>query len=95
VKQGTGFWLGELLDFSLGEEFQIGAAHQFFFTARAVFEEDYVHIIEGGELLLDLPDELFVPDTDPLSLSKVHEQRVGGRDCIHYPKNGLRGGPKQ
>lgn len=68
---------GELLIFGVFDELEVGAADKLFFPAGGIFEEDNVDIVEGGEFFLDRPDELFVPDADPLSLSKIHDKRLG------------------
>jgi hypothetical protein len=73
-------------------EFEVGSADQFFFTAGGLFKEHNIDIVEGGEFFLDRPDDLFVPDTNPLSWVKVHDEKVGSGGWIHYPKNGLNAG---
>ncbi len=74
---------GELLLFDLGDELEIGAADQLFFAAGRVLEEDNIDIVKGGELFLDRPDELFVPEADLLSVFKVHKKRLGWE--VDYP----------
>ncbi|MFZ0271503.1 MAG: hypothetical protein WB524_17995 [Acidobacteriaceae bacterium] len=72
----------------LGDGFEVGSADELFFPARGLLEEDDIDIIEGGEFFLDLPDELFVPGSDLLSLVKVHVAKVGSGVAFDHPKNG-------
>lgn len=89
--------LGELMFLDVRDQFEVGSANQFLFCAGGLFEEDNIDIVEGGEFFLDRPDELFVPDADPLSWIKVHgSQKVGlgGVDPLsqEWVKDGLPNG---
>jgi hypothetical protein len=68
----------------VGKGFEVGAADElFFFAVMSVLEEDNIDVVEGSELLLDGPDELFVPDADVLSMFEVHAWRLGlGSGCL-------------
>ncbi len=77
----------------VGDRFQVGATHQlFFFAVVSVLEENNIDVVKGSELLLDGPDELFVPDADVLSMFKVHGRTLGFGEAIYYPKKGLNKG---
>jgi hypothetical protein len=87
--------LGEFLVIGIGNHFKIGAADELFFPARGLLEEDDIDIVEGGEFFLDRPDELFVPDADPLSLMKVHGEKVGLERCYPLSQEWVKGERKQ
>jgi hypothetical protein len=79
----------------VGNHFEIGAADELFFPAGGLLEEDYIDIVEGGEFFLDRPDELLVPDADPLSLMKVHGEKVGFMRCYLLSQEWVKGERKQ
>jgi hypothetical protein len=79
----------------VGNYFEIGAADELFFPARGLLEEDDIDIVEGGEFFLNCPDELFVLDADPLSLMKVHGEKVGLEGCYPLSQEWVKGERKQ
>jgi hypothetical protein len=79
----------------IGNHFEVGAADELFFPARGLLEEDDIDIVEGGEFFLDRPDEVFVLDADPLSLMKVHDEKVGLDGCYLLSQEWVKGERKQ